>query len=65
MKHLILILLFLGSCLVMRAQNIILAYNPDGNNDQLTGVSDLQDLLAIYGTEFSRRLCRMTEVLPL
>ena len=37
----------------MRAQNIILPYNPDGNNDQLIGVSDLQDLLAIYGTEFS------------
>ena len=35
------------------AQNIILPYNPDGNNDQLIGVSDLQDLLAIYGTEFS------------
>ena len=53
MKHKALILLFLGSCFVMRAQNVILPYNPDGNNDQLIGVSDLQDLLAIYGTEFS------------
>lgn len=34
------------------AQFPSLPYNPDGNNDGAIGVSDLQDFLSIYGSEF-------------
>ena len=31
---------------------VIYPYNPDGNADTLIGVSDLQDVLSVYGTSF-------------
>ena len=45
-------LLLAASCLTAVGQ-VTYPYNPDGNADTLIGVTDLQDLLVVYGNSFS------------
>ena len=44
-------LLLAASCLTAVGQ-VTYPYNPDGNADTLIGVTDLQDLLVVYGNPF-------------
>ena len=44
-------LLLAASCLTAVGQ-VTYPYNPDGNADTLIGVTDLQDMLAVYGQPF-------------
>ena len=46
------ILLFAASSLTALGQ-VTYPYNPDGNADSAIGVSDIQDLLTVYGNPFS------------
>ena len=41
-----------ASCLTADGQ-VTYPYNPDGNADSAIGVSDIQDLLTVYGSPFS------------
>ena len=45
-------LLLAASCLTAVGQ-VTYPYNPDGNADSAIGVSDIQDLLTVYGSPFS------------
>ena len=36
-------------------------YNPDGNADALIGVTDLQDMLSVYGGAFLQVIFKLTD----
>ncbi|MDB0025355.1 hypothetical protein N9D95_02305 [Flavobacteriales bacterium] len=53
MNRILSLLVLLALTTMAQAQSPYLPYNPDENADGLIGVSDLQGLLSLYGSEFS------------
>ena len=53
MNRILSLLVLLAFTTMAQAQSPYLPYNPDENADGLIGVSDLQGLLSLYGSEFS------------
>tara|TARA_B110000003_G_scaffold273941_1_gene312673 strand:- start:191 stop:859 length:669 start_codon:yes stop_codon:yes gene_type:complete len=53
MNRILSLLVLLAFTTMAQAQSPCLPYNPDENADGLIGVSDLQGLLSLYGSEFS------------
>ena len=53
MNRILSLLMLLAFTTMAQAQSPYLPYNPDENADGLIGVSDLQGLLSLYGSEFS------------